>query len=145
VFEWPNDGATRYYRWRLPSGIQDLSTYDYLTMRLAQGTNHPSTVIDGTDLTFTIELKDTAGDYKNISLSAYGAGIGDPFNRTTGSTVDGFSNEFETIRVRLEDFRNNQTTSPDLSSVSEIRIRVGSAVGSGSGRLIIDDVEFAAK
>jgi len=94
---------------------------------------------------FSIELKDVAGDYKNVRLSAYGAGIGDPFLRSSYSTMGSYSNEFETIRVRLRDFQNNATNGPNLSSIAEVRVRVGSAVGSAAGRLILDDVGFVSE
>jgi hypothetical protein len=145
--EWPNNGTTYYYQWNLTPSQRDVSIYKYLSFRMAQVANHPGVNGNGaSDLDFTIRLRDGANTSRDIRLSAYGAAVRDPFKRDIGisatSSPPDYSNEFETIRVRLSDFQNNGS-GLNLTNLSSISIRFGSSVGSATGRLIVDDVEFA--
>ena len=56
-------------------------------------------------------------------------------------TGNGWSSEFETIRIRLTDFQNNGS-GVQLARVRKIAFRFGTGAGSAQGRLALDEVEL---
>ena len=93
------------------------------------------------DLIFTVTLADDAGQSSSIGIGVYGGGIEEPYQRGGFGTGSGWQNEFETIRIRLDDFqRNGQAL--DLQNLRSVRFEFGSVHGSPEGRLAFDDIEF---
>lgn len=132
VFDWT--GEDRFYEWSVPSGANDFRRFLYLTLRGAQGTQHPNTVANTGDATFSLTLRDGAGTTSTINIGAYGGGLEKPFDRRGG-----WHNEMETVRVRLTDFLNNGSTL-DLSNITAVRLNAGPSFGSSQGRIVVDDV-----
>ena len=116
-------------------------------------------VVEQGDVDFTVALIDRSGTTSRVSLSAYEAGIVEPYRRwgpdsavsvcgreqccspvgcNPSLTDFGWQAEFETVRIRLTDFLTGGT-GLDLSDVVEVRFEFGSP-GSAYGRLLIDDV-----
>ena len=141
-FEWPGDGVVRQVEWTLPSALRNMTSYDYVAIRAGQVTNHPYNSLDATDLDLSVELRDGAGQTKAIRVGAYGSAVADPYMRQFESaTFLGYSVEFTTLRVRLQDFLNNNS-GLNLSNITKVRLRLGGAMGTTSGRLIVDDLEL---
>ena len=134
VFDW--DAENRYYELELLPGQQDLTQYEFVSLRACQGTRHPLTTIEVADLTFSLTLRDTLGQTSSIDIGVYGGGIEEPYQREYG-----WHNEFETIRVRLTDFLTDGTAL-DLASIAAVRLDFGPAYGSSEGRLGLDDIEL---
>ena len=74
-----------------------------------------------------------------INIGAYHGGIEEPYQRTGCGSGAGWGNEFETIRIRLEDFTRNGSPI-DLGDIVTIEILCGPAHGSKAGRLGFDDL-----
>lgn len=132
VFDWTNQD--RFYEWEVAAGRRDFTAHTYLSFRGAQGTQHPNTLADPNDLTFTVTLRDLDGDTSSINIGAYGGGLEQPYDRSGG-----WHNEMETVRIRLTDFLNNGSNL-ELSNVVAVRLNVGPTWGSAQGRVVIDDV-----
>jgi len=139
VFEW--DRVDRFLAFEVVPEHSDLTSFQYLSFRAAQGTRHPLTVQEVAGRTFMVSLYDRAGRGSYISVGAYGGGIRAPYQRTGCGTGAGWGNEFETVRIRLSDFLNNGS-GLDLSNVGTIFFLFGPSYGSSAGRLGMDDVEF---
>ncbi len=132
VFDW--SGANRFYEWQVPAGANDFNQYRFLSLRGAQGTQHPNTLAASGDLTLTVTLRDGAGVTSGINVGAYGGGLEEPFARSGG-----WHNEMETLRFRLTDFVNNGSTL-NLGNIVAVRLDVGPAFGSNEGRIVIDEL-----
>lgn len=132
VFDWT--GTNRFYEWQVPAGGNDFTRFLYLSMRGAQGTRHPNTTAVLGDLTFTVTVRDGAGNTGSINIGAYGGGLEEPYQRSSG-----WHNEMETIRIRTTDFANNGSLL-NLTNVVAVRLDVGPAAGSNEGRIVIDDL-----
>lgn len=140
VFEW--NGVDRSLSFEVVPGARDVSGYQYLSFRAAQGTRHPFTIADLVGRTFKVALRDANGITSSISVNAYGDGIRSPYQRTgCGSVGAGWANEFETIRIRITDFLNNYG-GLDLNNIVAVDFKFGPSYGSTGGRLGMDDVEF---
>ncbi len=140
VFEWSN-GGTQQLTFSLVAAGQDASTRTWLSFRAAQSTRDALTITALEDLTFEVVLTDGDGDESVISVGAWGGGIEEPYQRTGCGSGAGWNNEFETVRVRLSDFRHGNPEL-DLSSLATVSFRFGPTHGSGVGRIGFDDLEF---
>ncbi len=138
VFMWQEPGVLEF---DIPSAERNLADDEYLSFRACQGTRHPSTVSVLEDTTFAVTLIDEAGGEGTIGIDAYGGGIEEPYQRTGLGSGAGWSNEFETIRIRLTDFLADGG-GLDLARVEVIRFEFGEAPYSPQGRLGLDDVEI---
>ena len=127
----------RFLSFDLPGGATDATTYDYLSFRVCQATRHPLTTATLADLTFTVELEDASGTQIPIDTSVFGAGAEEPYQRIGCGAGTGWLNEFETVRIRLEDFRG-----VDLDALVRVTLRFGPSFGSSEGRLGLDEIEL---
>jgi hypothetical protein len=134
-------GADQWLNFELPAGGRDLTRFEFLSFRAAQATRHPNTISDLGDTTFHVALIDGAGGESSIGIGAFGGGIEEPYQRTNCGTGAGWNNEFETIRIRLEDYQNNGAPL-DLTDVRAVRFRFGPSFGTPSGRIGLDDLEL---
>lgn len=132
VFDWT--GADRFYEWQVTSGGNDFSAFRYLSFRGAQGTRHPNTTGVLGDLTFSVTIRDGGGATSTINIGAYGGGLEEPYQRSTG-----WHNEMETIRIRTTDFLNN-SSGINIANIVAVRLNVGPSFGSDRGRIVIDDL-----
>ncbi|MFG0285640.1 MAG: hypothetical protein ACF8R7_14575 [Phycisphaerales bacterium JB039] len=119
---------------------RDFTDDSHLSFRACQGTRHPQTAARLGDLTFTVSLRDGSGTTSSISIGAFGGGIEEPYQRTGSGTGAGWQNEYETIRIRLDDFRANGS-GLDLSDVVAVRFDFGPSFGDAQGRLGLDDIQ----
>lgn len=131
IFDWTDQD--RFYEWEVAAGRRDFTAHTFLSFRGAQGTQHPNTLADTNDLTFTVTLRDLSGNTSSINIGAYGGGLEQPYARSGG-----WHNEVETVRIRLTDFLNNGSNL-DLSNIVAVRLNVGPSWGSSRGRVVIDD------
>jgi hypothetical protein len=134
VFDWAI-GQERFMQFEVPVGDGDFRPFKYLSFRACQGTQHPETVAELGDLSFTVTLIDATGAESSMNIGAYGGGIEEVYQR-----AGGWQNEFETIRLRLTDFLNNGSDL-NLSDVAAVRFDFGGSFGSSRGRLGFDDLE----
>lgn len=144
VFDW-STGGNYFYELEVAPADRDFSDDAYISLRAAQGTQHPETIADIGDLSFSVTLRDGAGMTSSIEIGAYGGGLEEPYQRIGTGPADcgpnpGWANEFETIRIRLTDFLRDGS-GLDLSDVVAVRLEFGSAHGSSRGRIGLDDVE----
>lgn len=140
IFEW--DNADRTLSFEVVANARDVTPYQYLSFRAAQGTRHPLTVAQLGGRTFTVTLRDGAEATSSINVGAYGDGIPAPYQRVgCGPTGAGWGNEFETIRIALPDFLSTGS-GLDLTNIISIDFQFGPSYGSSQGRLGMDDVEF---
>jgi hypothetical protein len=141
VFDWVGVGSW-YLEFAIVPEAQNLSRYEFLSLRACQQTRHPQTTAELSDLTFSITLRDATGITSRINIGAYGGGIEEPYQRTGYESEAGWQNEFETIRVRLSDFERNGA-GLDLANVVAARLDFGLGFGSTRGRIAIDDLLFS--
>ena len=139
VLQWSN--ADRVLRFELAGGPVDLRGRSSLSLAACQVTRHPLTNAQLGDLVFTVALEDAHGTSRAVRIDAYGGGIEEPYQRTSCGDGAGWGNEFETIRVPLENFRRD-ASGLDLSAVAALELRFGPSHGSASGRIGLDDVAF---
>lgn len=132
VFDWTNED--RFYEWQLSGSQRNVSIYEFLSFRGAQGTRHPNTLAATDDLTFSVTLRDGFGATSTINIGAYGGGLEQPYAR-----AGGWHNEMETIQIRLTDFLNNGS-GLDLTDIDAVRLDVGPSSGSARGRIVVDDL-----
>ena len=135
VFQW-NDPADII--WSLPDDMQDLSTLTFLSVRAAQGTRNDNTVDLDAALDFSVTLSDTEGVESTVWTGDLGQ-ITSPYKRSGLGRGTGWSNEFNTIRIRLASFQDGQP-SLNLKQIKSIRFDFGGEYGSAYGRLGIDDL-----
>jgi hypothetical protein len=137
VFDWTGHA---WMEWEVPAAGRDQSGRDFLQMRLAQGTRHPNTELLDTGLSVGITLRDGAGQTVTIR-PGFTQTVEDPYERTGLGTGAGWSNEFDTVSVRLSDFLRDGT-GLDLSDIRAVRIETGPFYGSTQGRVGVDDIVF---
>ncbi|MBI4882163.1 MAG: hypothetical protein HY812_21255 [Planctomycetes bacterium] len=136
------DGAADYrLTFNVLSAASDISGYEYLSFRAAQGTRHPLNTAFLGDTTFDVALIDRKGVVSVIDASAFGGGLEEPYQRTSCGSGAGWNTEFETVRIRLDDFMNNGC-GVDLTGIAAIEFRFGPSHGTPQGRLGIDDLEL---
>lgn len=137
-------GPTRTMEWSVVPGAQDFSSRVYLSFRACQGTRHPLTTAHLGDTSWYVTLRDASGHRsRSIRFDAYGGGIEEPYQRAGSGTGLGWQNEFETIRVRLTDFLNNDSPL-DLTNVVAVRLDWRTASGPVAERVGFDDLEVTA-
>jgi len=132
VFDWT--GSDRYYEWQVPGGAANFNLYSYLSMRGAQGTQHPNTLVATSELVFAVTLRDTTGNTSSINIGAYGGGLTQPYARNGG-----WHNEMQVLRIRLTDFLTNGSPL-DLGNIAAVRLEVGPSFGANEGRIVIDEL-----
>ena len=150
VFSWKTDRFLIFDV--LPAG-QDMSDRDYLSFRACQLTRDPDTDAAAGDLVFDVTLKDIFGTRSTIRIDAYGGGIEEPYQRfklssgffgfDCGDTGLGWANEFETVRLRLDDFRANGS-GIDLTQITKVGFEFGPSHGSALGAIGFDNLEVVA-
>ncbi|MBI5363481.1 MAG: hypothetical protein HZA53_09915 [Planctomycetes bacterium] len=138
VFQWTTD---RFLVFNVPAAWQDTSGYEYLSFRACQVTRAPETTAALGDLDFTVVLLDGHGNESSVRVFAYGGGVEEPYQRTSCGTGAGWNNEWETIRIRMQDFTRNGA-SIDLGAITDVGFRFGPTWGSAVGRLGFDDLQF---
>jgi hypothetical protein len=141
VFEWQ---APAFLEFALDPAEQDLTDDGFLAFRACQGTRHPHTAAVLEDLVFTVTLRDVSGGASSIRIDAYGGGIEEPYQRDGEGVGTGWSNEFETVRLRLSDFQTDGAAL-DLSQVAAVRFEFGAGAGAAVGRLGLDDLEITRR
>jgi hypothetical protein len=142
VFEW--NGIDRSLSFEIPRDDRDLRSAAYLSFRACQVTRHAYTIADLGNLTFSVALRDGHGSAGSINIGAYHGGIEEPYQRTDCGLGAGWGNEFETIRIRLEDFTRTQP-SLELSDIASVDFHFGPSFGSNEGRIGIDDLEITQR
>ena len=125
----------------LPADHADVRPYRYVSFRACQCTRDPANDVFLGDQELEVGLVDKSGASSFIGIGAYGGGIEAPYQRTGCGTGAGWGNEFETIRIRLEDFTRNGAPI-DLSKIDWIELRCGPAFGSKEGKIGFDDLEL---
>jgi hypothetical protein len=141
VLEWSQPSELRF---EIVSCESDLSDNGWLSFRACQAARHPWTRREEGDLSFSLRLVDAAGVSQAISLAAYGGGIEEPYARTGAGAGIGWSNEFETIRLRLTDFLADGS-GLDLTRVTELVFEFGGPGDSSVGRIGLDDVAISLR
>jgi alpha-beta hydrolase superfamily lysophospholipase len=111
----------------------DVSAFDTLLVDLAQGTQHPDTLLLAGSLVLELVLVDSAGTEAVASTTAY-ADVPTPYAREGG-----WINAFQTVRVPLVDFRVDQPGF-DRSAVQTIRLAFGPSHGSERGRVLLQRI-----
>jgi len=137
VLEW--NATDEWLMFEVPQGARDLTGLRTLSFRAAQSTRDEITVAELGDLDFAVQLVDAARRSSTIRISAYGAGIEEPYQRGQCGQDKGWANEFETIRIPLRDFLRDGNPL-DLSEVVAITFRFGPAHGSHAGRIGLDEI-----
>lgn len=135
VFDWT--GANRFYEWEIPLTERNFANNLFLSLRGAQGTQHPNTLAVAGDVTFNVTLRDSASTTSSINIGAFGGGLEAPYQRGGG-----WHNEMETIRIRLTDFLNNGS-GLNLGDIVAVRLDFGPAHGSAQGRIVIDELTLS--
>lgn len=140
--------SMNYMLWTIPPGSRDFSGFKYLSFRASQGTRHPLTTARLGDESWNVLLLDESGGSSRIDFSVYGGGIEEPYQRSgSGSgSGTGWTNEFETVRIRLSDFETGRVGAPalDLTTVRAVAFVFRDAGGPISARLGLDDLELTA-
>ena len=139
TFGW--DGSPASFVYSLLPIHRDVSGFVSLSFRACQISRAPETVAVLEDLTFTVTLVDGSGGSSSINIGAFGGGIEEVYQRTGSGSGAGWSNEFETITIKLADFLRDGTAL-DLTDVTQVRFEFGPDFGSNEGRIGLDDVEF---
>ncbi len=141
VFEF--DGEDEHYTLEVPEGLRDVRRHVYLSFRAAQGTRHPLTRASLGDLQFQVRLIDADLDSSTIGIGAYGGGVEEPYQRVGcgNGSGPGWNNEFETLRLRLTDFRTDNPRL-DLGDIVAIQFLFGPSHGSAEGRVALDEIEL---
>ncbi|MCW5757948.1 MAG: hypothetical protein KIT54_11995, partial [Phycisphaeraceae bacterium] len=142
VFDY--SGSDRFIQWQLLPDAQfrDFTQYRWLSFRACQGTRHPDTIAIEGNQTFTVTVRDTAGNSSSINIGAYGnGGLNEPFPRTGAGTGTGWANEFETYRINVNDFARDGVDI-DLSNIQFVRFDFGPSFGTTRGRIGFDDLEL---
>jgi len=132
AFDW-ND-TDRFYEWAVVPELQNFAAWKYVSLRGAQTTRHPYTTETGGLLTFSITLRDAAGNTSSINTGAYGGGFGMPYGRSGG-----WHNEMRRVRIRIRDFLANGS-GLDLSNIVAVRLDVGPSWGTSQGHIVIDEL-----
>ena len=136
VFEWDQPA---FYRFAVPPRLQDLTAFEYLSLRACQAPRHPLTMAEFGDVTFDVVLEDSGGIEARLPIDAYGGGVNEPYQRPGSGSGVGWAAEFETFRLRLDDFL---VANPDLAlgDVVAVRLDFAGPGSSSQGRLALDDL-----
>lgn len=140
VFDWDGQLGPQEFEYELPSDMRNLNAYTWLAFRACQGTRHVLTDSVDAPISFGVTLVDGAGVASTIPTAAYGM-LTRPYKRTGSGTGAGWANEMVAVRIRLSEFTHDMP-GLDLSDVQRLRFEFSAAVGSGRGRIGLDDVEF---
>ena len=140
VFSWDQPA---YLEFAVDPAERNWSDDQVLSFRACQGTRHPNTQAVLGDLTFLVTLRDATGATSSIDIGAYGGGIEEPYQRQQIGSSPGWTNEFETIRLRLTDFLANGS-GLNLALIEAVRFEFG-LPGSEVGRLGFDSLELHEK
>lgn len=132
VFDWQD--RHRFIEWEVPAADADFSRFEHLSLRAAQATRHPLTLLADGPVTFSVTLRDRAGGERSIDIGHYGRGLVAPYARDGG-----WHNEMRTVRVRLRDFERGGG-GPDLTRIAAVRLDFGPGWGSRTGRIVVDDL-----
>lgn len=135
---------SQYFRYELPSGLRDVSSYDQLAFMLAQQSRNANTVALMDELGFTVRVLDGSGNAASITATSYGDGVGQPYQRTGCGNGVGWASEFETFRIPLVDFTRDGT-GVDFTDLRYVAFFFGSNHGSDTGRVGLDQVEFVTR
>ncbi|MEM7199732.1 MAG: hypothetical protein AAF628_05660 [Planctomycetota bacterium] len=124
----------------------DFRGYEYLSFRAAQGTRHVLTTAQLADINFDVMLEDGRGNTSTIAIGTYGGGIEDPYQRSGFGcgTGNGWTSEYETIRIRLADFLA-EGSDLDLADITKVVFQFGPAHGTGPARLGLDEIELTVE
>lgn len=141
TFRWT---APSFLRYEVPAGLRDLRGGRFLSFRATQLAREAETVATLDDLTFQATLIDGLGRSSSIDIGAFGGGIEEPYQRTGGGAGVGWSNEFETIRIRLRDFTMDGTAL-DLSDISHVQFDFGQPGTSSVGYIGFDELQITAR
>ncbi len=136
------DGVDRHLTYHLLPSQRNLESFEFLQFRAAQGTRHPLTIAELADFTFSVSLVDRNGAASSIDIGAFGGGIEEPYQRNSGPVCGvgvGWNSEFETVRLRLDDFTNNGN-GLDLGDIRHIAFQFGPSWGSARVRLGLDEI-----
>jgi len=134
-------GPARTMEWSVVPGQQDFSNKTYLSFRACQGTRHPLTTAQLADTSWYVLLRDGSGHLsRKLRFDVNGGGIEEPYQRTGSGSGAGWQNEFETIRLRLTDFQNNDSPL-DLTNVVGVRFVWRTTSGIIAERVGFDDLE----
>ena len=135
MFQWD---ASSDITWHLPETNADLSVFTFISVRAAQGTRNDRTVDLDAGLDFSVTLSDTDGVTSTVWTGDSGH-ITSPYKRTGLGRGAGWSNEFNTVRIRLAAFEDGEPAL-NLQQIESVRFDFGGEYGSAYGRLGIDDL-----
>ena len=138
VFNWTIDSAIT---WAVPAAQSDFTQGRFLSLRAAQGTRHPQTIVLLGDVVFGVRLIDLDGNEQALSIAGLSGGVEEPYQRTGFGTGTGWQNAMEAIRIPLSAFRAG-SSSVDLSRIASVQLLFGPGHGSAQGRLVIDDLQI---
>ncbi|MCB9916612.1 MAG: hypothetical protein H6828_15915 [Planctomycetes bacterium] len=142
VFEYTSDSELTF---EVTGQGTDAAQFAFLSFRACQSTRDPLTTAVLDDQQFTVELRDGAGHTSDIPIGVFGGGVEEPYQRTgCGTGAPGWNNEFETIRIRLEDFTRDGS-GVDLTDLAAVTFRFGPSWGTAQGRLGLDDLELISE
>jgi len=141
VFEWTDE---RLVSFDVLSTFEDVSGFEYLSFRAAQLPRVATTTAALMDLGFAVRLADAYGVESTIEFRTYGGGLEEPYQRQGCGTGTGWAAEFETVRIRLDDFLRDGTPL-DLKRIVRVDFLFGASHGSPEGRIGFDDLEFCPR
>lgn len=133
-------GADFFLRYNLLAPQQDWSSFQTLTARVTQVTRQPATTAELGDANFSLRLTDLDGDTSTIRVADLLQGIEEPYQRTSCGVGVGWQNQFETVRIDLQQFRAD-SPALDLSRIASVEFLFGPSHGSPIGFFGIDDIE----
>jgi len=140
------DGSSDVFlEFGMPGATKDVSNEAYFQFRACQVTRDALTTASLQDTTFVVELRDAAGHTSSVDIGAWGGGIEEPYQRTSCGIGAGWGNEFETIRIRLNDLIHG-SNGLDLTHLASVTFRFGPSFSSPSmGALGMDDLQFTGE
>lgn len=143
VLDW-NPDEPGFWRVDLAESARDFTAFEFLSLRVCQGTRHPETLALDGPLSFGLELTDAAG---HVSTFAELGPILPPYPRIGGQGTGfvgpnpGWQNEFTTLRLRISDL-SAEDPALDLTDVASLSLRFDDTVGTERGRIGFDDLEL---
>lgn len=141
TFDWD---AAAFLEFDVPAGAQDATGFDSLSFRACQRTRVAQTIMALEDLTFSVTLRDDLGAESTLPLTAFTGGIVEPYQRTGQGAGAGWSNEFETVRLRLADFTADDAPLR-LDRIRTVRFEFGQPGMSPVGAIGLDDLQFTRR
>lgn len=142
VFEWSN--YERFLSFDLVPAVADVTPYEFLSFRAAQLPRAPNTLAALNDVTFAVRLADANGVENTIRFRTFGGGLEEPYLRSGCGSGIGWGSEFETVRLRLSDFRRDAVPL-DLTRLSRIDFLFGAENGSPEGRIAFDELTLCRR